>query len=234
MPRASISEQRMSLVGVYSATDRYILRSQPQVVNATSAVAVAVTPDDAQSQSDKVTLSQAALKLSLDETSTPQEDARSTAELAGDAKRLLDQIQGPAYDLSQVLHNQEMPKSTDPAALERAKQATAYLNGLSQDFKSTSSNPFEDMSRDQLARIVYDDSGAFTVNERRAAKYASDQQEYEWRQAACAKAVEEWGSTGKMTNFFESCLKHFESLPEIEQVQYPDYVNDLLQKISGH
>ncbi|WP_323034235.1 hypothetical protein [Pararhodobacter sp.] len=46
-----------------------------------------------------------------------------------------------------------------------------------------------------------------------------------------AKAMAEYNSTGKLTNFFSSVLDHFKELPAIEQAQYPqDYASDLGQR----
>jgi len=66
---------------------------------------------------------------------------------------------------------------------------------------------------DQLALITYDDSGTFTVNERRAALEESAKQEFAWRQKVVAEAEFEYNSTGKLTNFSQSVLDHYKGLP---------------------
>jgi len=84
-----------------------------------------------------------------------------------------------------------------------------------------------------LSDIIYDDSGTYTVNERHAAWRESYDQEEAWREKVAAKAMAEYNSTGKLTNFFSSVLDHFKELPAIEQAQYPqDYASDLGSKIS--
>jgi len=74
----------------------------------------------------------------------------------------LDLITGDKYFADKAQHDAEVPEADAPELLIRAKQATGFLNG-------SDSNPFKGLSRDQLNLIAYDDSGAFTLNERRAA-----------------------------------------------------------------
>lgn len=156
----------------------------------------------------------------------------SRSELADKAKAALNQIQGDAYFANKAKHDSEVPKTNDPELLARAKQATAYVNSAARGGNSEK-NPFAGLSREQLANIVYDDSGAYTVNERRAASYEADRQEEEWRVKVTTQAMSEYNSTGKLTNFFSSVLDHFKELPAIEQAQYPkDYASDLEAKIS--
>ncbi|WP_414500793.1 hypothetical protein [Zymobacter sp. IVIA_12111.31 C1] len=69
----------------------------------------------------------------------------------------------------------------DPDAVALAHQATDYLRGRG-------TNPFKGMSRDQLELISYDESGTFTVNERRAASDESDHQDSVWRKNIVAKS----------------------------------------------
>lgn len=154
----------------------------------------------------------------------------SRSELADKAKTLLDQIQGDVYFLNKAKHDSEVPNTDDPALLDRAKQATAFTQTIGHG--GGVKNPFVGLSREQLSNIIYDDSGTYTVNERRAASYEADMQEYAWRVKVCAQAMDEYNRTGKMTNFFKSVLDHYNGLPAIEQAQYPkDYASDLESKI---
>ncbi|ACO76744.1 hypothetical protein AvCA_04900 [Azotobacter vinelandii CA] len=141
----------------------------------------------------------------------------SYKELGQKAATLLDQIIGDSYHYNQELHDAEVPNTDDPKLLARAEQATDFVNGKG-------SNPFKGMSRDQLALIAYDDSGTFTVNERRAAYLEAADQEQVWRRKVVAQATDEYNRTGKLTNFFIEVLEHYKELPAIEQAQYPsDY-----------
>lgn len=154
----------------------------------------------------------------------------SRSQLADKATTLLDQIQGDAYFLNKTKHDSEVPNTDDPALLARAKQATAFTQAIGHG--GGVKNPFVGLSREQLSNIIYDDSGTYTINERRAASYEADMQEYAWRVKVCAQAMDEYNRTGKMTNFFKSVLDHYNGLPAIEQAQYPkDYASDLESKI---
>ncbi|MDO8826176.1 MAG: hypothetical protein Q7V21_06155 [Methylophaga sp.] len=172
------------------------------------------------------TVSNLALQLSEAANLAETRDASlSRNELAHKAKTLIDQIIGNSYDNNKLQHDKEVPDTDDPELLARAKQATNFVNGMG-------SNPFKGMSRDQLSLIAYDESGSFTVNERRAAWLESYDQEQVWRRKVVAQAMDEYNRTGKLTNFFTEVLNHYKELPAIEQAQYPeDYESQLQQWI---
>ena len=179
-----------------------------------------------------LTISTLAQQLAASASRAEERDKTLTrSELADKAKTALSQIQGDTYFANKAKHDSEVPKTNDPELLARAKQATAYVNSAARGGNSEK-NPFAGLSREQLANIVYDDSGTYTVNERRAASYEADRQEEEWRVKVTTQAMAEYNSTGKLTNFFSSVLDHFKELPAIEQAQYPkDYASDLQSKI---
>lgn len=147
----------------------------------------------------------------------------SKKELGAKAATLLKHITGTDYDSHRALNNAEIPDSSDPERLARAADATMFVNG-------SGKNPFAGMSRDQLALITYDDSGLYTTNERRAAWEESYDQEYAWRKDTVARAMAEYNSSGKLTDFFGDVLDHFKTLPAIEQAQYPENYEAKLQK----
>ena len=119
----------------------------------------------------------------------------------------------------------QVPQPNDAAAAKSAAAATAFV-----DRKGP--NPFAGLSREQLSAISNDDSGTFTINERRAAFTQAYQEEEAWRTQVVAQAMQEYNTTGKMTNFFKSVLAHFNTLPQLEQSQYPaNYASDLEDKI---
>lgn len=154
----------------------------------------------------------------------------SRSELADKAKLLLGQISGDSYQADKKTHDSEAPNTDDPVLLARAKQATEFVNRSSNN--GNEKNPFAGLPREQLTNIIYDDSGTYTVNERRAAWMESSKQEEVWRAKVCAQVIEEYNQSGKMTNFFKSVLDHYNGLPAIEQAQYPkDYASDLESKI---
>lgn len=149
----------------------------------------------------------------------------SRKELGQKASALIDQVIGDSYQAHKAQHDAEVPDTDDPKLLARAEQATQFSNG-------SGTNPFKGLSRDQLALIAYDESGSFTVNERRAAWIEAYDQEEAWRQKVVAKAMDEYNRTGKLTNFFTEVLAHYKELPAIEQAQYPaDYASQLQSMI---
>lgn len=120
----------------------------------------------------------------------------------------------------------EVPAPADASALASAAAANAFVNDLK------GPNPFAGLSREQLSTIANDDSGTFTTNERYAAYRQSYDEEQQWRTQAVAQAMAEYHATGKLTDFFDSVLDHFNTLPRAEQALYPaDYATDLQQKI---
>ncbi|GGU80053.1 hypothetical protein GCM10009504_41280 [Pseudomonas laurentiana] len=178
--------------------------------------------------SDASTVSTLARQLSEAAARAEARDAELDRKALGEvAKTRLNEILGDSYLFNKAKHDAELPGSDDPELLTRAKDATDFVNGRIYGSR-TGTNPFAGMSRDQLALITYDDSGAFTVNERLAAFYEAHEQEEAWRRMVLAKSDVEYNSTGKLTGFFMDVLEHYEGLPAIEQAQYPDtYVSQL-------
>ena len=207
----------------YAASNASETRASPIEAGNTTVSNVASSSSNA---GGSATVSNLAFQLS---EAASRAEARDSAfshnELGQKAVSLLNQITGDNYLPNKAQHDAEKPNTDDPARSARAKQATDFTNG-------SASNPFKGMSSDQLALIAYDDSGSFTVNERRAAWVESRSQEEAWRQKVCQKAMDEYNRTGKMTNFFTEVLEHYKALPRIEQAQYPaDYASDLQGKI---
>jgi len=119
----------------------------------------------------------------------------------------------------------QVPAPNDAPSAQSAAAATAYVDGKAR-------NPFAGLSREQLATIAQDESGTFTVNERRAAFMQAYREEEAWRSQVLAEGMREYNTTGKTTNFFKSVLAHFNDLPKLEQVLYPEnYATDLEGKI---
>lgn len=150
----------------------------------------------------------------------------SRVALGETAKKAVDKIAGDTFWANRAAADAEVPKRDDPQAVSLAKQATAFAN-------RAGSNPFKGMSREQLDLIAYDDSGAFTINERHAAWQEAYDQEEAWRVQVIAQGALEYRRTGKQNDFFAAVLKHYQGLPAIEQAQYPaDYTAQLQHWIS--
>ncbi len=150
-----------------------------------------------------------------------------------DRKAYADKLQGnidkilyPLDDAHKGAAALQLPQPNDAAAAQSAKAATAFVNDSAQG------NPFAGLSREQLATITHDDSGTFTLNERRAAFMQAYNEEQAWRTQAVEKAQREYSDTGKLTEFFKDTLAHFIDLPKTEQALYPaNYAADLGDKI---
>jgi hypothetical protein len=149
-----------------------------------------------------------------------------------EAERLLSQILGDVYQADKASHNTEVPRTIDPDLLDRARQATDYIVRSDKHDRNVK-NPFISLSRDQLNLIVYDESGLYTVNERRAAWYGVSDIEAKWnRKLMCDENLESAMNGGRTPMFYAEVMAHYKTLPLIEQVQYPDnYEAKLLVRI---
>lgn len=175
------------------------------------------------SQKDTSSISPLSLQLSESAARASARDSSlSRKELGAKASELLSQISGDGYFANKKAIDAEVPDTDDPVLLARAENATQFVNG-------SGKNPFAGMSSDQLSLIIYDDSGSFTTNERRAAWSESFDQESVWRQKVAANAMAEYNGTGKLTKFFTAALEHYKNLPAIEQAQYPESYEAKLQ-----
>ncbi|MGM3173706.1 hypothetical protein [Dickeya lacustris] len=155
-------------------------------------------------------LSEAATRAAARDASTDRSG------LAAIADRVIDKLLGLGYNQNKTAFDAEVPDSSDAQRLAQARQATDFTNGKG-------ANPFKGMSRDQLALITYDESGAFTVNERRAAWEETYDQEEAWSEAMVAKMNEEDERKGRVSSStYKSILEHYQSLPAIEEAQLPD------------
>lgn len=184
-----------------------------------------VTAENTAVGSQKNTSSLSSLSLQLSESAAraaARDSSLSRKELGAKASELLSKISGDGYFANKKANDAEVPDTQDPGLLVRASSATQFVNG-------SGKNPFAGMSRDQLSLIIYDDSGSFTTNERRAAWSESSDQEYAWRQKIVAHSIAEYNETGKLTKFFTAALEHYKDLPAIEQAQHPNSYEAKLQ-----
>ena len=161
--------------------------------------------------------------------STERETNLTRQELAQKGHTLLKTFTGDGYYDNKKAHDAQVPDTDDPAHLARARQATAFLSNPNKP------NPFKGLSQEQLALIAYDESGTFTVNERRAAWIESNAQEQVQRRILCKKMEDEYNRTGKVANTLLDIYKFYQSLPSIERaVQIPAaYEDQLLTRINA-
>ena len=181
--------------------------------------ATAVRPD--------VQISSLASRLNKAENGSGIADPGLSHDQLGDKVRQnIAAINYPLTEENKARMAREVPVPADASALASAAAANAYVNDLK------GPNPFAGLSREQLSTIANDDSGTFTTNERHAAYRQAYDEEQQWRTQAVAQAMAEYHATGKLTDFFQSVLAHFDTLPRAEQSLYPaDYATDLQKKI---
>lgn len=113
----------------------------------------------------------------------------------------------------------EVPPSSDPRRLNQARQATEALYGRAP-------NPFAGWSRAELSAIVYDESGAYTINER----YAAANQRTELDQKFWAPVFQRALDSGDWKPVITAALVFYASLSALEQTAYPDNYAQLLQQ----
>ncbi|WP_039790001.1 hypothetical protein [Herbaspirillum huttiense] len=113
----------------------------------------------------------------------------------------------------------QLPPSEDAQRLVQARQATESLYGRA-------ANPFTGLSRAELSAIVYDESGAYTTNER----YAAANQRTALDQKYWAPVFQRALESGDWKPVITAALVFYASLSALEQTAYPDNYAQLLQQ----
>ncbi|AYH49624.1 hypothetical protein MJO48_19540 [Dickeya fangzhongdai] len=149
-------------------------------------------------------------------------EALSRQELHQKARALLDQLTGIDNDDSYQDDRSGQPADDAPERLARARQASAFVNDYG-------ANPFNGLTYQQLSLIVYDESGVFTLNERRAAWSEAYAQDQAWRQHVVTQARLNYRHPQWQIRFFTEVLKNYRALSAIEKAQYPRYYERELQ-----
>ncbi|MFK3772921.1 hypothetical protein [Pseudomonas sp. NPDC089406] len=185
------------------------------------------TNEELQSEQEGPELSSLAKQLSAAAERAAARDATlSRKELAAFASAVMQKLFGQTYNVAKDIHDNALPDTTDPELLERARRATDFSNGKGE-------NPFKGFSREQLSLIIYDESGAFTVNERRAARDERDVQHERWSSGVIDRMRAEYQLTGRSDQGDLEVLAFYNSLPRIEVAQYGNYEMDILLKSKG-
>lgn len=161
------------------------------------------------------------------ERAAARDASLSRKELAAFASQVLNKIMGDTYNLAKRFYDSQLPETDDPDLLERARQANAFAMGKG-------ANPFKGLSREQLSLITYDESGAFTMNERRAAAVESSDQHEAWARYIIDKMGVETRLTGRSDQGHLEALDFYNSLPAVEVAQYGNYEADIMMLLSMH
>jgi hypothetical protein len=120
--------------------------------------------------------------------------------------------------------DREVPDSSDPERLRQAAQATESLYGRA-------SNPFAGLGRSALSAIIYDESGAYTANER----FAATSQRAELDQAFWQPVFQQAMATGDWRPVIVAGLSFYAGLSPLEQSAYPaNYVQLMQQYLMLH
>lgn len=144
------------------------------------------------------------------------------------AEQVTRAIHSPVYEESKATRDAEIPDSDNPQRLAQARQASAFLD-------NKAANPFAGMSTEQLSLIMHDSSGAFTVNERRAAFEESADQHQAWARAVSQKLMDEYNRDGQMSpKTLMGILDYYQALPPIMRAQLPDSYEHDLNKLIEH
>ena len=135
---------------------------------------------------------------------------------------ILDQL----YIAGSKKANDEVPDSDDPVRLARAKQATAFCQNPRKD----SINPFLGLSREALTKIMYDDSGLYTINERSAALSEQNRQDYNY----WSPIIDDAFMSGDYRKHYRAAIEFYDKLSPIEKsfapVGYRENVVNWLKK----
>jgi hypothetical protein len=122
--------------------------------------------------------------------------------------------------------NEEVPDSDDPQRLARAKQATEFCLRRSDIQK----NPFLNFPREELTKIIYDDSGTYTVNERSAAHSEQCRQDYNYWNPI----IEDAFMSRDYRKHYRAAIEFYDKLSPIEKsfapVGYRENVVNWLKK----
>ena len=171
---------------------------------------------------DKASFSMLASQLNESAARAAKRDAEMTYEELGQyGRNRIKEFTQETPKANSGTRAMEVPNTTDPELLDRARAASAYVTRTFAGGKNAIS-PFEKLSREQLNHIAYDDSGNFTLNERRAAWQGVQDMDNAWRKVAIPQGEIEQIRTGKATKFYNEALSYFKSLPAIEKaVNYP-------------
>lgn len=151
-------------------------------------------------------------------------------QLGAEANRILRVMTETNWRSDETGYVTELPETSDPELLERARQATEYVARFVRG-NLGAPNPFAALSREQLNLIVYDEKGPYTLHERTAACSAVLKIEGKWNHALWGpERLESAANNGRTPMFLTEVLAHYRTLEPIEQAQYPDIYESRLER----
>jgi hypothetical protein len=126
----------------------------------------------------------------------------------------------------------EVPRDADLERKAFSQEVTAFMAAYTtaHDPRGINErNPFRGLDMAALCAIKYDDSGAFTTNERRAAAIERSRQYRESSVQACLRGKAEWICTGSRALSHRETLAYYEQCPAIERALLPDGYMEVLR-----
>ncbi|HAB01792.1 MAG TPA: hypothetical protein DCE25_02215 [Pseudomonas sp.] len=150
------------------------------------------------------------------ERAAARDSQLSRKELAALALRISIHLGGNAYISNKALYDAIVPETDDPELLARARQATDFSNG-----KDT--NPFKDLTTEQLALISYDEAGEFTHNERYAANWELGLRASQWTAYIVEKSTSEYQRSGSREMAIREMSDYYRSLPPIIGAEFDGF-----------
>ena len=129
----------------------------------------------------------------------------------------------------------QKPKDADEARIELSRNVTDFMKQFNavagRGPTIRNANPFYGVDMAALSAIQYDDSGAFTVNERRAALIEWNRQDYEWAVQVCARITTARSRNESLGPIYKDILESYSALPPIQRAILPEGYMDRLRSL---
>jgi hypothetical protein len=222
--------RELLMISQIQAAVAAVVSNKTPAFDTTASAAPKAVDKAAAATNDKATFSTLAAQLNESAARAEKRDAGMThAELGQYGRNRINEFLIEGRQANSGTRAMEVPKTDDPELLDRAREASAFVTRTLAGDKNVKS-PFQNLSREQLNLITFDDSGAFTLNERRAAWQGVQKMDEDWRKVAINEGMMEQTRTGKATRFYDDALSYLKSLPSIEKaVSYPKGAEAILE-----
>lgn len=219
------------MINTVSSASRVQINAAKQISDITPASHSKTDPVCPDSSSDNSTLSTLSRQLAGSAVRAEARDKNMDRfRLGVEADRIRMGIVESDWQSDETGYVLELPDTTDPELLERARQATEYVARFA-NRNPGAKNPFAGLSREQLNLIAYDEKGPYTQHERSAAYTAVNYMELEWNRSLWEpKRRESDANDGRCPQFLTEILAHYRTLDPIEQAQYPDIYESRLER----
>jgi hypothetical protein len=129
----------------------------------------------------------------------------------------------------------QKPKDADEARIELSRNVTDFMKQFNavagRGPTIRNANPFYGVDMAALSAIQYDDSGAFTVNERRAALIEWNRQDYAKGLEVCARVTAAMSRNEPLGPIYKDLLDYYSMLPPIERSVLPEGYVDRLRSL---